>query len=266
MCREACLILPDDVTQCISLALMKEQSPAGKEALAGILENAAVSKRENIPLCQDCGFTIIFAEVGQDLHITGGDFCEALREGVKKGYTEGYLRKSIVNDPVFHRKNTGDNTPPVIYIDIVPGDRLHLHIAPKGGGSENMSALAMLKPSSDVEEIKDFVVQTVIKAGSNPCPPVIAGIGIGGTADKAMVMAKKSLFRPTGLPHELPEYAQLEHYLLDAINATGIGPQGYGGTVTALAVHIETFPCHIASLPVAVNLQCHSARHSEAVL
>lgn len=266
LCREACLSLPDDIMQCLTEAFEREKSHLGREAIAAILENAAISRNEGIPLCQDCGLTVIFAEVGQDLHICGGDFSKALAEGVRRGYIEGYLRKSVVKDPAFSRINTGDNTPPVIYMDIVPGDRLRLSIAPKGGGSENMSALAMLKPSSGVEAIADFVVHTVRKAGSNPCPPIIAGVGIGGSADRAMVLAKKSLFRKAGMPNEIPEYAMLERTILDAINASGIGPQGYGGNVTALAVHIETFPCHIASLPVAVNLQCHSARHREAVL
>ncbi|MDQ7822077.1 MAG: fumarate hydratase [Candidatus Eremiobacteraeota bacterium] len=266
LCEPACLELPPDVEKSLKTALDTEKSPAGKEALELINENIVISREEKIPLCQDCGFAVLFLELGQELHIVGGSLTEALNEGIAKGYTEGYLRKSIVSDPLFGRKNTTDNTPPVVHIDVVPGDRLKIVLAPKGGGSENMSALAMLKPAQGVEGVKAFVRETVERAGSNPCPPIIVGIGIGGTADKAMVLAKKALLRPIGPSHPEEAYGALEKELLTLVNSLGIGPQGFGGIVTALAVHIETFPCHIASLPVAINLQCHSARHAEVVL
>jgi fumarate hydratase subunit alpha len=266
LCREACLYLPEDIEQSLKSAETIEESRAGKEALSLIMENAAVSRTEGIPLCQDCGVTVIFLDLGQDVHISGGLLSEALAEGVRMGYSEGFLRKSIVADPLFRRKNTQDNTPPVTYIDIVPGDRVRIVVAPKGGGSENMSALAMLTPSAGVKGVRDFVLETIEGAGSNPCPPIIVGVGIGGTADKAMVLAKKAVFREIPSHHHDDEYRALEESLLAEINDLGIGPQGFGGRVTALAVNIESYPCHIASLPVAVNLQCHSARHKEVII
>lgn len=266
LCQDACVYLPADVENSLKASLKKEESPAGREALKLLIENVSISREEGIPLCQDCGFAVIFLELGQEVHIIEGNLNEAVTSGVKKGYDQGFLRKSIVDDPVFERKNTGDNTPPVIYTDIVPGDKLRIIMTPKGGGSENMSALAMLKPASGIKGVKDFVIETVLKAGSNPCPPIIVGVGIGGTADKAMVIAKKSLLRAIGSHNPRSEHAQLEKELLDEINKLGIGPQGFGGRVTALAVHVETYPCHIASMPVAVNIQCHSARHKEIIL
>ena len=205
-------------------------------------------------------------KLGQDVHIVGGNLYDAINEGVRRGYTNGYLRKSIVDDPFLVRKNTKDNTPAIIHTEIVPGDKLTITLAPKGGGSENMSALRMLKPSDGVEGIKKFVLETIDKAGSNPCPPIVVGIGIGGTIDMTTLIAKKALLRPIGQHHPNPEVAKLEKELLEEINKLGIGPQGFGGDVTALAVHIETFPAHIASMPVAINVQCHVARHMEIEL
>jgi fumarate hydratase subunit alpha len=266
LCQDSCLFLPEDVERCIKKAEEHEESEAGKEALSLILENARVSREESIPLCQDCGVTVIFIEVGQDAHIVNGSLHDALAEGVSRGYKEGFLRKSMVSDPLFERKNTLDNTPPVTYIDIAPGDRIKITVAPKGGGSENMSALAMLTPSAGVKGVKDFVLHTVEKAGSNPCPPILVGVGIGGTADKAMILAKKAILRKLPSHNDAAAFSELEETLLAEINGLGIGPQGFGGRVTALAVNIETFPCHIASLPVAVNIQCHSARHKEVII
>ena len=238
----------------------------GREVLDQILENAKVAGERQLPLCQDCGLAVVFLELGQDVHIVGGDLNEAIAEGVRRGYQDGYLRKSAVAQPFSARVNTKDNTPPIIHTTIVPGDRLRLIVAPKGGGSENMSQLAMLKPADGREGVIRFVVDSVRRAGANPCPPIIVGVGIGGTAEKAMWLAKHSLLREVGQPSHDPEVAALEAEILERVNRTGIGPQGFGGLTTALAVHVETFPAHIASLPVAVNIQCHSARHKEAVL
>jgi fumarate hydratase subunit alpha len=216
-------------------------------------------------MCQDTGFAVVFVELGQDVHIVGGSMNDAINAGVAKGYTEGYLRKSILNHPL-ERKNTGDNTPAVIYVDVVPGDKLKITVAPKGGGSENMSGVRMLKPSEGVEGVKRFVVDLVKAGGSNPCPPIIVGVGIGGTMDKAAQLAKKSLLRPIGEHNPNPPDALLEEELLKLVNDTGVGPGGLGGRITALAVNVETYPCHIASLPVAVNIQCHATRHKEVTL
>ncbi len=266
LCQDACLYLGDDVIAAIKKARENEASDAGRNILDQILENADIAAREHIPLCQDCGATVVFMELGQDVNIQGGYLYDAVAQGVREGYDKGFLRKSMVRYPFSKRVNTGDNTPPVIHTDIVPGDRLKLTVAPKGGGSENMSAFTVLKPAQGRKGIVDFVVSAVESAGGNPCPPVIAGVGIGGTAERAMQIAKRSLLRSVGEPHADSEIAGLEDELLRSINDLGIGPQGFGGSTTALAVHVETFPCHIASLPVAVNLQCHSARHKEAVL
>ena len=217
-------------------------------------------------MCQDCGVAVVYLEVGQDVHITGGDLTEAVNEGVRQGYKKGYLRKSMVNQPFSARANTRDNTPPVIHADIVPGEKLKIVVMPKGGGSENMTRLFMLTPAQGRQGIIDAVVRAVDEAGSNPCPPVIVGVGIGGTAEKAMALAKKSLLRKVGETSPDPEVAELERELLQRINSLGIGPMGYGGRTTALAVHVEVFPAHIASLPLAVNLQCHGARHKETIL
>ena len=264
--REANTYLPDDVLQSLEGARRTEESPIGQHVLDQILENARLAEEQQVPLCQDCGTAVVFLEIGQDVHISGGDLYTAVNEGVRQGYDQGYLRKSIVVQPFSRRSNTGDNTPAVIHTEVVPGDRLKITLAPKGGGSENMSRLYMLTPADGRRGIIDSILGAVNEAGSNPCPPVIAGVGIGGTAEKAMELAKKALLRKTGEPNADPETAKLEKDVLQQINSLGIGPQGFGGRVTALAVHIEVFPSHIASLPLAVNLQCHAARHKEVVL
>ena len=266
LCRQANIVLGDDVIAALEKFRQTEESPTGREILDQILENAQVAKEQNAPLCQDTGFAVFFVEMGKDLQLTGeGTLEQAINRGVADGYTEGYLRKSIVGDPL-ERKNTGDNTPAVIHLKQVPGDELKITFAPKGGGSENMSRFAMLKPSDGLEGVKKFVVESVKTAGANPCPPVIVGVGIGGTFECCAYLAKKALLREIGSRHREPFYCKLEDELLELVNATGIGPQGLGGRTTALAVHVETYPCHIASLPVAVNMQCHSARHLSATL
>lgn len=266
LCKEANYQLGDDITAALKKALDNENSPLGREVLKNLLENARIARDEDIPLCQDCGTAVVFLELGQDVHIAGGDLYAAVTEGVRTGYGEGYLRKSMVGKPFTKRRNTGDNTPPVIHTEIVAGERLRISLMAKGSGSENMSQLAMLKPGDGREGIIDFVVETVEKAGGNACPPLVIGVGIGGTAEKAMLLAKKALFRKVGQPNEDKETAGLEQAIFKAVNKLGIGPMGFGGNTTALAVHAESFPCHIASLPLAVNLQCHSARHREVML
>lgn len=266
LCQEANFLLGEDVLDALRQAREAEESPLGREVLNQLLENADIAAREHFPLCQDCGTTVVFLEAGQDVHVIGGSLYAAVDEGVRQGYAQGYLRKSIVRQPFSARVNTQDNTPPVIHTEIVPGDRLKIVVLPKGGGSENMTRLAMLKPAEGRDGVIQSVVRAVAEAGSNPCPPIIVGVGIGGTADKAMVLAKKALLRKVGEPNPEPEFAELERDLLSRVNALGIGPAGFGGRTTALAVHVEVFPTHIASLPVAVNLQCHSARHKEALL
>jgi fumarate hydratase subunit alpha len=241
-----------------------EESPAGREIFRQLIENARIADTECIPLCQDCGLTVIFAEIGQEVHLVGGDLAGALNEGVRQGYREGYLRKSVCHP--LTRKNTGDNTPVVIHTEMVPGDRLKLWVVPKGGGSENMSRLFMLKPAQGWEGIKEAVVATVREAGPNACPPYIVGVGIGGNFERSAILAKKSLLRELGTANPDAELGALEAELLAAINDLGIGPQGLGGRITALAVHLLLEPCHIASLPLAVNIQCHSSRHQEVVL
>jgi fumarate hydratase subunit alpha len=258
--------LGEDVLAALRRYREAEVSPAGREVLDQILENAEIARSEQMPLCQDCGLMVIFCEVGQEIHIGGGGMNEAIAEGVRRGYKDGYLRKSMVEQPFSARVNTTDNTPPVIHTTIVPGDQLKITVAPKGGGSENMSQLAMLKPADGREGVVNFVVESVRRAGANPCPPIIVGVGVGGSAEKAMWLAKYSLLREVGQPSPDPEVAELEAELLERVNRIGIGPQGFGGLTTALAAHVETYPCHIASMPVAVNIQCHSARHKEAVL
>ncbi len=264
--KEANFYLGDDVIAALKKAREQEESPAGRQILDQLLENAGIAAKEQMPLCQDCGLAVVFVEMGQDAHITGGELVQAINEGVRKGYAEGYLRKSAVKQPFSARVNTKDNTPAIIHTEIVPGDKLKITIAPKGGGSENMSRFTVLKPAQGRQGVVDFVVNAVDEAGSNPCPPTIVGVGIGGTAEKAMIMAKRALLREVGKPSTDPEVAELEKELLQRINSTGVGPGGVGGRITSLAVHVETFPAHIASLPVAVNIQCHSARHKEAVL
>ncbi|WP_022847243.1 MULTISPECIES: fumarate hydratase [unclassified Desulfurobacterium] len=266
LCMDVNYYLPKDVLASFDRGIKEEKSSVGRNVFEILKENAAIASEKKIPYCQDTGFAVLFIEIGQDVRIVGGDINEAIKEGVAEGYTEGYLRKSIVTDPLFDRKNTGDNTPPIIHYSIVPGDKLKIKMAAKGGGSENMSRLAMLKPADGVEGVKRFVLETVSEAGPNPCPPIIVGVGIGGTFEKVAYLAKKSLMRPIGDRNPDPRYAALEEELLEKINKLGIGPAGFGGTVTALDVKIEWYPCHIASLPVAVNIQCHASRHKEIEL
>lgn len=266
LCIESNYYLPQDVKMALEDALVKEESPLAKEILQDILKNQDIARTNNVPICQDTGLAVIFLELGQDVRLVGGDLNEAIDEGVRRGYKYGFLRKSAVDDPFIVRKNTGDNTPAIVHTKIVPGDKVKLILAPKGGGSENMSALAMLKPSDGIKGIKKFVIDTVDKAGSNPCPPIIVGIGIGGTIEKTTLIAKQALLRTVGEHNANPEVARLEKELLEEINKLGIGPQGFGGRSTALAVNIETFPAHIASMPVAINIQCHVARHKEAII
>ncbi len=266
LCQQANFGLGDDVVAALKQAQQTEESPLGKETLGQLLENARIAEQERFPLCQDCGTAVVFLEIGQEAHIVGGDLYQAVEEGVRQGYSQGCLRKSVVSQPFSARKNTKDNTPPVIHSEIVPGDRLRIVVMAKGGGAENMSRLAMLKPADGRQGIIDLVVRTVDEAGANPCPPLIVGLGIGATAEKAMLLAKKALLRPVAKPNPDAEVAELEQEILGRINDLGVGPLGFGGSATALAVHAEVMPTHIASLPVAVNLQCHSARHQETTL
>jgi len=263
---EANYHLTDDVLEALQRAQDTEESPVGKEVLGQLIRNADIAAKEQIALCQDCGAAIVFLELGQEVHITGGDLNTAINAGVREAYETGFLRKSMVFQPFSGRVNTQDNTPAIIYTDIVPGDKLKIIVAPKGGGAENMSRLIMLTPSAGRQGIIDRVVKAIDEAGSNPCPPIIVGVGIGGTAEKTMLMAKKALLRKIGLHNADPEVTKLENELLRRINELGIGPMGYGGRITALAVNIEVFPAHIASMPVAVNINCHSSRHKEAII
>ena len=264
--REACYYLPEDVLNALKQAREAEESPVGRKVLDRILENAEISTKGEIPLCQDTGMAVVFLELGQDVRIVGGDVYTAVNEGVRQGYTDGYLRKSVVRQPFSARINTKDNTPAIIHTEIVPGDKLKISAIPKGFGSENMARLAMLPPARGRQGVIDFVVNAVDEAGSNPCPPVIVGVGIGGTVEKTVMLAKKALVRKVGKPNPDPEIAELEKEILNRVNNLGIGPMGYGGRITALAVHAEVFPTHIGSLPAAVNLQCWCARHKEAIL
>lgn len=258
--------LPDDVMDAIKTAYEQEESPIGKEILAQIIENNEIARGERLPICQDTGFAVFFVELGSEIYIKGGTLEQALEEGTRRGYKEGYLRKSIVDDPVVDRKNTGDNTPIATHIHIVTGDKLKLTFMPKGGGAENMAEVAMLSPAEGIEGVKRFVIERVKRSGGRPCPPVIVGVGIGGTFDYVAYLAKRALLRRIGAHHPDDRFAQLERELLDEINQLGIGPMGLGGRVTALAVHVETYPCHIATMPVAVNLNCHAARHRTIVI
>jgi len=264
--QEAAFELPDDVLRALKLARDSEPSPLGRETLERLIENAATARRENLPLCQDCGMVTVFLEIGQDVHISGGGLSEAVQEGIRKAYRQAHLRRSVVRQPFTARVNTGDNTPAVVHSEIAPGDRLRITVMPRGGGSENMTRLFMLTPAEGREGIINSVVKAVDEAGSNPCPPVVVGIGIGGSAEYALLLSKKALLRPLGRPSADPESAALEKELLDRINALGIGPGGFGGRTTALAVHVETFATHLASLPLAVSLLCHAARHKETVI
>ena len=265
LCIQANVILPEDVKNCIIKRKSEESWAPAREILDRIEENFELAAAENVPICQDTGVACVFLEIGQEVYVSGGDISGAVNEGVRQGYAEGYLRKSVVRDPL-DRVNTGDNTPAMIYYDIVPGDKIKITVAPKGFGSENMSQIKMLRPSDGIEGVKAFVLKAVEEAGPNPCPPIIVGVGIGGTFDKAALLAKKALLRETGTPSADPLYAKLEEELLEKINALGIGPQGFGGKTTALAVAVEHYPTHIAGLPVAVNINCHVARHKTEVL
>lgn len=264
LCMEANTDLGEDVLQAFDRAIEKEESSLGIEILKELKENARIAKEEKVPICQDTGFAVVFLEIGQEVHLVGGDLREAIFEGVRRGYRDGYLRKSICHP--FTRVNTGDNTPAIIHTEIVPGEMVKITVAPKGGGSENMSRVVMLTPSDGVEGIRRFVVQRVKESGSNPCPPTIVGVGIGGTFEETALLAKKSLLRPLGSKNLDPELGRLEAEILDEINRLGIGPQGLGGRTTSLAVHVLMMPCHIASFPLAVNIQCHAQRHKEAVI
>lgn len=265
MCIDANCYLNEDILSALQTAEKTETSPIAQKVLGNILENAEIARAEEVPICQDTGMAVLFLEIGQDVHFTGGNLYTAVNEGVRQGYEKGYLRKSVVKDPI-RRGNTGDNTPAVIHTSITDGDRVKITIAPKGFGSENMSALKMLKPSDGREGVLDFVVDTVKKASGNPCPPLVIGVGIGGTMEKAACMAKEALLRDIRTNNPDEYYAQIEAELLERINRTDVGPQGVGGITTALGVNVEAFPTHIAGLPVAVNISCHVTRHLSQIL
>lgn len=265
LCQEANYDLGQDVISAFEEAVQTESSEIGKGVLTQLIENANIATENRVPMCQDTGVSVFIVKLGQDCHITGGSLYDAINEGVRKGYEEGYLRYSIVDDPL-NRKNTGDNTPSVIHIELVKGDQLDIQMSAKGGGAENMSALKMLTPSDGIEGVKQFIMDTVKEAGPNACPPLVVGIGVGGNFESCAYLAKKSLFRPVGERHPDPELAKLEEELIQSINGLGIGPQGMGGRTTTLDVKIETAPCHIAALPVAVNLNCHASRHKHVIL
>lgn len=265
LCIKANLLLPKDMEECIGCGAKAEKSPVGKAVFDDIIENIRVAKEENIPICQDCGMAVVFIDIGQEVHFTGGLLVDAINRGVSRGYTEGRLRCSVVGDPL-ERVNTGDNTPAVIHTRIVEGDKVSITVAPKGFGSENMSQLKMMTPSVTVDEIIDWVVSVAASAGSNPCPPIVIGVGIGGDFEKCAYLAKKALCRPVSQRNPKPLYAELEAKMLEKINRLGIGPQGFGGTQTCLAVNIEQAPTHIAGLPVSVNVGCHVTRHAGALI
>jgi len=265
LCIDANCLLGGDVVQAFKDGLGVEESPTGKDILTQLLDNEKIARNEMMPMCQDTGWAVVWVEMGSGAHVSGGELYDAIQQGVAKGYNDGFLRKSIVEDPL-RRKNTGTNTPAIIYTDIVPGDGLKLIVQPKGGGSENMSEVKMLSAADGAEGIKKFVVDRVARSKANPCPPVIVGVGIGGTFDKCAMLAKHSLLREVGSIHPDPFYAAMEKELLERVNRLGIGPQGLGGRVTALAVFIEAFPCHIATMPCAVNINCHAARHQSIAL
>jgi len=265
ICIQANYHLGQDVIEAMKRGLQKEESPTGRAILEQLLENATIAHEGEFPICQDTGFAVLFVELGQEVHVVEGGLNDAITAGVIKGYGDGYLRKSIVSDPL-KRQNTGNNAPPVIWTEVVPGNQIKITIAPKGGGSENMSEVAMLTPADGAEGVKNFVVDKVRRSGGNPCPPIVVGVGIGGTFEKVAYLAKKSILRPVGSRNQDPYYAAMEEELLERVNKLGVGPQGLGGRITALDVHVEVFPCHIASLPAAVNIQCHAARHKEVIL
>ena len=265
MCQQANFVLSEDMLRSLRRSVERETNAVAKNALARILRNAEVAETRSIPMCQDTGLVVVFAEVGQDARITGGLLRDAINDGVRTGYREGFLRASVTGDPV-QRKNTGDNTPAMLHTELVSGDRLTLRLLAKGGGCENMSRFKMLTPAAGAVGIVEFVVETAKIAGPNACPPLVVGVGVGGSFEVSAILAKKSLLRETGAPSPLPHLAELEREIIAGINASGIGPQGYGGDTTALAVHVETAACHIASLPVSVNIECHAHRHQEVVL
>jgi len=265
LCMDSNYYLNDDIINGLEKGLEKEESDNGKEILSKIIENAQIAREKAVAICQDTGMAVVFMDIGQDVHITGGNLTDAINEGVRRGYEKGYLRKSVVNDPI-ERINTKDNTPAVIHYNIVDGDKIKITVAPKGFGSENMSALKMLTPSQGIEGVKNFIIETVEKAGPNPCPPIVVGVGIGGTMEKAAFLAKKALLRPIDKRNDIPYLKELEEEMLERINRLGIGPSGLGGRITALGVNIEVFPTHIAGLPVAVNINCHATRHKEVTL
>ena len=265
LCIDANTHLPGDVKCAIKTCRACEDGQIAQGVLDNIIENYNIADNECVPICQDTGMACVFLEIGQDVHFVGGDLREAVDEGVRRGYEKGYLRKSVVKDPV-RRGNTGDNTPAMLYEEIVPGEQVKITVGPKGFGSENMSAIRMFKPSAGLQGIKDFIVETAENAGPNPCPPMVVGVGIGGTFDKAALLAKKALMRPIDQPNPDPYYSQLEQELLEEINALGMGPQGFGGRTTAIGLNIETMPTHIAGMPCAVNISCHVTRHKTEVL
>lgn len=266
MAIQACCELPDGMRDALREARDREPSPVGRDILDQLVQNAGIAASGQVPICQDTGLAVVFADIGQDAHIVGGDFEEAVNRGIHKGYVDGYLRKSSVAEPLFERRNTTDNTPAIIHTRIVPGDKIHLRLAPKGAGSENKSVLKMLVPADGLEGVRKVVLEAIKAAGPNSCPPMVVGIGLGGNMEKACLCAKKAAARDIGTSNPDERYAALEREFLEMINQTGIGPQGLGGETTAVAVHIEWAPTHIASLPVAVNINCHAARHAEATL
>ena len=266
LCIEANYYISDDIKEELINSNNKEKFEIAKEVLSKIIENDDIAKKEDMPICQDTGMACIFLDIGQDVHFIDGNLEAAINEGVRRGYEDGYLRKSIVKDPVLNRVNTNDNTPAIIYYNIVDGDKVKITVSPKGFGSENMSKIAMLKPSDGIEGVKKFILKTVEEAGPNPCPPMVVGVGIGGTFDKVALLAKKALLRPINERNKNEDYAKLEEELLKDINSLGIGPQGFGGLTTALGINIETYPTHIAGMPVAVNISCHVTRHKEKVI
>lgn len=265
LCIKANCVLNDDVYNALEAAKNTEKSPIGKEILCQLTDNADIAKNENVPICQDTGMAIVFVELGQEVHIKGGLLTDAINEGVRRGYRDGYLRKSVVSDP-FIRENTKDNTPAIIHYDIVEGDKIKIIVAPKGFGSENMSKIYMLKPSAGIEGAKDAIVQAVDEAGPNPCPPMVVGVGVGGNFEMAALLAKKALLRPIGFHSDKPHLREMEEELLQRMNSLGIGPQGLGGVTTVLGVNVESFPTHIAGMPIAVNISCHVTRHAEVIL
>jgi len=263
---KACCRLPQDVREAFKKAQAAEPSPVGRDILEQLMTNADIAAQENMPICQDTGMSVVFAELGQEVHITGGSFEDAVNEGIRRGYTEGYLRKSVVAEPLFERKNTKDNTPAIIHTRLVPGEKLRIRMAPKGAGSENKSVLKMLDPADGIDGVRKVILDAVLAAGPNSCPPMVVGVGLGGTMDMAALCAKRAAARDLASSNPDPRYAAFEEELLALLNKTGIGPQGLGGRTTVLKVHVEWFPTHIASLPVAVNINCHAARHAEIIL